>query len=380
MARIAYQLPMIQHTTDQNAPITQFDAFMQSQVTLVFSGRVVSQALMDGTWKAYHLTPPANGMDYFSSHMKVEVRPGSELIRIMVSDQDPALATAAGTAIINAYQTLYNEQEKATNRQRINSLDDQERVMESQLKDLSRSRDEYVTLYGSSDLTMFFNAAVQRMLKAEQALDDLKLVQTASGTNPPTAEQIAIHDPAMRTYIDARDQRRDELRRLEAQMPEDNPQVKAARQILADADAKIESFTKVFSENVATLTLQQKKLQLAVTQIGKAKQQCELLDRDIGDMRGQLLQVNERIKTLLMEGLAWGKTFGDFDRRFALGACIRPACVNCRACRGHWIPVAHGPGGAGGTESTQAQVVGWRQLTRQDASPRSSWRWAFLSL
>ncbi len=270
LVRIAYALPIVRQETDQNAPVPMFDTFMQSQKTLIDSRRVIDQAIMDPVWKAYNRPVPATPDRYFASHLTVDVKHLSELIRLSVEDEDPATAAAAVTAIINAFQDLYNDQEKRIEGQRMGLLDDEKRALQDRMDHLSKDIRDKAQEYGTTNLSEFFSEAVVRVIKLEMALDDMKMAinnaQTAtatpagseiraSGSSAGAAsggsdfmmsdpEMIAMTDPLMRNYIDQQDQRTQELNRLKVIYPDRNDKVIAAMENVERAKLKVADYAE----------------------------------------------------------------------------------------------------------------------------------------
>jgi len=346
LVRIAYSLPPIQKSTDQNAPLPMFDMFMQSQKTLIMSRRVMNQAIVDGVWKGYNRAVPANPDSYFAEHLKVDAQRGSELIKISVQDTDPATAAAAATAVVNSYQTLYNEQEKATNRQRLNSLQDDQSVTQSQMKDLTKTIDDMASEYGSSDLSFFYDSLRMRVEKLNAAIDDIKIAIANAPRHAPEAAAtqaaqeapvdpriIGMTDSVMHAYLEAEERAQDKVSSLD-HLPSTNPNVIEANKNLKIAHQKVTDYAEAYrlyhqitsrglndplhpgvtlvsvdelKKNLATLEEVQTNARKAMIDVGQKNREIRKKTDDLLELQKKYDDITERMKSLMMEGSLGGR-------------------------------------------------------------------------
>jgi polysaccharide biosynthesis transport protein len=269
LVRIAYTLPPVLQETDQNQPLQMFDTFMQSQSLLITSRRVTDMAVEDPVWKTVGGGIPKDPVAYFSSNLKVTTKPGSEFIEISVSDNNPGTAAAAVNSVINAYVELYESQSKRLERERLGVLQETQKNLESETDSLDAQTNEAIAKYGTADLKTFYDEAVARVSKVQSAIDDTRAAlalaapdQTASSSSPTpdsggnpylggstqqpailSDEQIALTDPTMRGYIEARAEMTDHLNDLKLQgFGDQHEDVIMAKEKLRQANERVRSY------------------------------------------------------------------------------------------------------------------------------------------
>lgn len=271
LVRIAYTMPEVMTQTDQNAAMPQFDTFMLSQRLLITSRRVIDMAIQDPIWKATGRLVPATPDRYFAEHLKVDIRPRSEFIEIAVQDENPGTAAAAVTSVINAYQQLYDDQDKHLSNQRLGVLDDQQNTLQAKIDGLRKQLRAGAQDFGTTKLDQFYDAQVAELTKLDAALAEVRLaiatapksseIEAAPTTQPVAeiaevapskavtpsvgdlpdislADQIGAYDLQMRGALDEESRKKEYLDRLILKgMGENHPSVKMAR---ADVDSATE--------------------------------------------------------------------------------------------------------------------------------------------
>jgi polysaccharide biosynthesis transport protein len=298
LVRIAYTMPEVKGETDQNRPLPNYDTFMLTQKMLITSRRVIDQAIQDPVWKQSGRQVPAEPDKWFAKNLKVETKPRSEYMQVLVTDYEPGTAATAVTAIINAYAELYNNQEKSLDRQRIGFLIDRQRELDEKVSGLNQSITELAKRFGGGDLDLFFQLASARVSRLEGALSELTIAITTKLANPaaplplapaspsvgaaqpaaagataaaaPAAtqpaemsdEQIGFLDPVMRTYLDHESGLQAEVRKLERKYGESNRSVADAKAALEDARQRTQEYAAMY-----------RKYHPAVAQPGPAGQQ-----------------------------------------------------------------------------------------------------------
>jgi Mrp family chromosome partitioning ATPase/uncharacterized protein involved in exopolysaccharide biosynthesis len=200
LLRIAYTMPEVLQETDQNRPMAMFDTYMVSQRLLITSRRVIDLAVQDPIWKATNRQIPETPDKYFSEHLDVDIKPRSEFILIKVEDEDPGTAAAAVTAVTNAYVDVFNSQEKSLERQRSGVIEDKKTFLQGQIAQQMSQIRKLSQDFGTENLDIFYQAASQRVLKLETALEDVKVaiatgaplaVPTTAPTTQPGAGAVA---------------------------------------------------------------------------------------------------------------------------------------------------------------------------------------------
>jgi capsular exopolysaccharide synthesis family protein len=221
LIRIAYSLPSIVPGNDNNRAMPNFDAFMLSQQKLMTTRRVTDLALQDPVWKQYGRTPPSDGQEFFYDVLKVDVRPRSEYISVSATTDDPAMAAAAVTSIIHAYEAIYKSQEKEIEQQLVGVLQDKQQLLLAQISELEERLRAAAQEYASTDLAAFYQGKLVWLNQVEQRLNEAtmaRLAASAPATQPAgagaqarqaveperqelSAEQIALTDQTMNGFL-----------------------------------------------------------------------------------------------------------------------------------------------------------------------------------
>lgn len=240
LVKIAYSLPEVMHETDQNRPLPNFDMIMQSQRALITSQRLIEMVSTDPIWKSRGVQVPPDPAHYFATYMKVDVSPRSDMIVVSVSDPDPGTAGTAVTAVINSYQTLYNDQQSALERPRRGVLDDKLNGLKSTIETLNDQIKQGEKDYGSSDLSVFYDSKAAQVTNLEKSLNEVRMAlatlpasaisptpapattsepqaHPADVAAPLTAEEIAATDPVMQRYWAEQTQLEERLQQLQIQ-------------------------------------------------------------------------------------------------------------------------------------------------------------------
>lgn len=275
LVRIAYSLPQIMGPSEQNQPLGQmFDTLLQSQRQLITSRKVIDKAATDTLWQGTSAKVPADLVQFYAEQLKVDVRPRSEFIIISVSDSDPVLAASAVTAIINAYSSVYHDQEKDVEKARQSALETRRLALQGQLNTKTNQLDAAAREYGSTHLDAFYEAAAERLRTLEMALAQVRLAMAAADVGAPatqpstpqvaaapvpeqptsrpvlTPEQISANDQTMRNYLDEQARIESELKRLAAMgLKSEHKDVKLARMALDNIKTRIATYAQLRNDN-----------------------------------------------------------------------------------------------------------------------------------
>src|SRR5258708_8302124 len=91
---------------------------MVAQRVMVGRRGVIDLAIQDPGWKSMGVPVPSEPGRYFSEHLQVEIRPNSEFIQIIVTDQSPNAVGAAVQAVVNTHKGIYQSTETRTQEKR----------------------------------------------------------------------------------------------------------------------------------------------------------------------------------------------------------------------------------------------------------------------
>ena len=259
--RIAEELPYIWKPVDPSDPVPNYASYMESQVLLINSRRVLDLAMEDPVWRTTAKGVPVDPEDYFSKNLSVVFKPETEFIEVSVLDPDPATAAAAVTSVINAYAQLYNGMSSESESSRLSELQQLQSNLQNDLKTIDDQIDRALAKYGTSNLQDFYDQAEQRVTRLKTQIETTESAIAISpnvvAADPPSSqpaadsslndEQIAAVDPTMRHYLDQRQQSSEELKRLAwlGYGPQ-HEQVRLAQESLNETNEQIQDYSRQY--------------------------------------------------------------------------------------------------------------------------------------
>ncbi|MDB5357460.1 MAG: hypothetical protein JWN24_3913 [Phycisphaerales bacterium] len=385
LVQIAYSLPEVFSETDQTKPVPMFDTYMQSQRLLMTSRRVIDMAIQDPVWSATKRPVPPEPDRFFSTYLKVDVKPRSEYIEVSVTDPDPLIAADAVNSVITAYSDWYRDREKEAERNRIGALEDRSNILQGRINSAQQKLDAAAQEYGTSQLDKFYETAVARVTKLESNLDDIRTALATATTQPAddqkpgeapkttthaaalTVEQIAAADPVMLSYFNDQNRLEQELNRLYLVYGDEHKSVVRAKQSLDEAKARTNKYAQTYREfhtgtaqnavvgkNTPLLTADKSPEVLRANE-SNLKALAEHATKEmiaLGIKRRELQQADEQLKTLTAEQALLAKRIQGLKTEGALGGHSRLTVVSTGEValspqKDFRIPVSAGAGAAG---------------------------------
>jgi polysaccharide biosynthesis transport protein len=351
LVRIAEERAIIWKQTDPSDPVPNYVSYMESQVLLIGSRRVLDLAMEDPVWRTTAKGVPVDPEGYFSSNLSVVFKPQSEFIEVSVMDIDPATAAAAVTSVINAYAQLYNSVSSEAERTRIGELQDLQKNLQGDLDNINSQIDQALEKYGTSYLQDFFEQAVDRVTRLKSAIESTEaaiaiapnqgVAPAPVGFDDPTSqpsnqisvtdEQIAAVDPVMRHLIDVRQQYAQEIKHLRwlGYGPQ-HQQVQITQENWVEANEQVQQYSRQYrifhpggpapadlgggANPMAGKTVQQLRVDLQNLKTLYGQENAEMIQLGIETKRYQDLnqqrqtlsdkvsEVNARIEQLQIEG------------------------------------------------------------------------------
>ena len=340
--RILPVLPKILFDNDQNSMMPMFDSFLQTQVSLLSSRRVIQMAMESDTWRKAGGEYSIEELSRFEESLSVVQPKKSQLIIVGFTDNDPSRAKAATEAVVAAYMKVFGESDLDTQSHRFQILDDRAKALGNQILEVNKQIQEVALEFGSDDLSAQYEYewSNQRNLKAE--LDAAKLQLNAleamtgeTGTasldySKLTVTEIALMDGRMQTLVDERNRLQREIKTFESTLrrPESRPEYKRAVDALKAQESEIESYAEAyrsspllstraadesgaFSPTISAAQLRSKvagleglleKAATAALDIGKKNSTLKSLRADLARLEDSLDLVNSRIEQLDLEG------------------------------------------------------------------------------
>jgi len=173
LVRVAPVLPRVLYETEQTTSLPMFDSFLQTQVALINSRRVIQMAMQSSEWRdvgGEEFTLEA--LEDFQSRLSAQTTGrGSQLIRIAFGHPEPRVARAAVKTVTDAYLSVYEETDLVSDMQRMRVLEDRERSLTNEIESLSSRILEIANEYGTSTLDTIYNLKVEELHEIGQELE-----------------------------------------------------------------------------------------------------------------------------------------------------------------------------------------------------------------
>ena len=320
LIRISYDIPRVIQASQDYRPMDAYEAFMQSQVALISSRRVVAEALKNPQWAEIGIVFTQDSSDGFATDLKVEHKSGTEHLKVSYESKDPVTASLAVRSVTDAYVALYNSIDRKAADEKTQALvirRDELKKKSTQLENLMR--DQSVE-FGSSNVDRFYDASVQQLTKVESALIDVRIAMALTqGTRQGasfrfTPQQIARFDPTMARYMAEREQLETDLERLRLRgYGEGHKQIQQVQGALDLVAQRIRDYALEYQSTQPTLAAGNP----GVTQNG----QPSLVGRSLDELKADetnLAALNKEIKqqmvTLGAKKLGVETTRSDLDK------------------------------------------------------------------
>jgi len=222
MLRVTPLMQRILYTsqTEKNAPPPApaiFEAFVQSQVSIIRSQQIIDVVLQSPEWEATGEGKDERAVARFWSRLEVHHPPRTELIRVSYSHADPDVATQAVRLVIRAYSAIQGRQ---STEERIQALLETDSELAETLEGVGAEITAIASRHGTTDLARLFNMQMMALSELESAYRGNRMdviVAESSAVDPDgdseaTVDEIAAFDSLMRSYIERRDKLQTELK------------------------------------------------------------------------------------------------------------------------------------------------------------------------
>ncbi|MCY2954891.1 MAG: hypothetical protein NTU53_23415 [Planctomycetota bacterium] len=382
LIQIKPTLPRILYNSEQNNVMPMFDAFVESQVMLIRSQRVLTMAMQNPDWKSFGRGLKLDAQADFIEGLEVAHPKNSEMILVAFLDRDPDAAVTAVAAVIAAYQKIFAEYdvESVTNRAKV--LEERQTMLNGQLKSLNERIFAIGSEFGSDKLDPIYAFKLQELNNLESGLKAIQLAlalkegepaangqastQPAASASQPSDlpdEILAASDADARDMLGQERRLKLEVERLAARFGESHPQMRDARSALKATQeslrARLEGLRKAnkagFADVVSTKAIglhaesptelrarQQRVKPLydqakqEVVEIGRKNLQIAALHADADAVRSKLEETKVRMEQLSVESPAGGRmvVVSTGDRPVAPHNSKRGAITAAGGCAG----------------------------------------------
>lgn len=193
--RIAPVMPKVLYESEMSSPIPMFNSYVETQLSLIQSRRVIELAKQTPTWReAVEDTPEI--ADEFAQLLVTHPK-GSQLILITALDENPAIAQASAKAVVDAYMEVYGETDLVKEMQRTQLLQERSAQFSRQLESLRRSILEIANEFGTDDLGEIHAFQVRELQTIESELKAAKLTLAIAESLGKDAKKNAAAVPEL---------------------------------------------------------------------------------------------------------------------------------------------------------------------------------------
>lgn len=248
--RVLPVLPKVLADGDDRGITQFFDSFVDSQVAVLQSQRVLDIAVQNEAWRAAGQSGGPDAVDALASSMDV-IRPrGSQVIQVRFTHKEPAVAQAAVKSVVAAYKKISGEQDTESGEKLLEVVQQEQNV---RANELAATRARILNLakeFGTDDLQKKYDFELEELQKQEQLVRqlELQLASLTTGKAPTTreakdisAEEIATRDQTMaQLFADRRGLERRQSIARQAAGP-NSPEVSRLRMELTAVNEQIES-------------------------------------------------------------------------------------------------------------------------------------------
>ena len=263
--RIAPIVPRVLYSVEDNGMMPAYEGFIDSQMALMKSSRVVDLAMQSEDWKKLGRPLSDSEVQSFKGGLRVRRSEGSQVVTLSFTDGDPEVARAAVRSVIPAYMEIYGEEDLKREEARLNVLEQRRVALTNELKSLQDRIHSIANEFGSDSLEQAYEFKLEEVHKIEARLRELSLKKSElemlaakidDGTAPDPVDdwkpldyiEIARQDIVMRDYV--RQLQNLELERALAMSfrREAHPNVRALDRRVKDLTTQIEDYALVFNE------------------------------------------------------------------------------------------------------------------------------------
>ncbi len=345
--------PIIPSLLRDDRLMLNFNSFINNQVAMIQSRRVIEMATNSAEWRSTGLGTSASTTADFQSRLMAEIIPGSTYVRVTFNHPDAAVARAGVVSVIRAYQQVYGEINTGDTQRKIELLEKNRTMLRNQI-DLKRQQIlDLSSTYATDNLETFHNEKLRQLVQIEsemqRAAHTLATVEGAVNTDPSgipgvtqaaspasalSERDIAQVDPTLRELMALRAQQAAELQRREASYGINHRLSRAAQNELAIISQQIATLVDDFRSRYVAILIdpatqtpmpvsqdllrqlrqkvqflrQQYDTELATTQsIGRRKLDIQAVQNDVERLKGDLDLITNRIEQLSAETLMGGE-------------------------------------------------------------------------
>ncbi|HUB25371.1 MAG TPA: AAA family ATPase [Tepidisphaeraceae bacterium] len=264
LIQIKSTVPDSERLAHPDLELPGYYSYLRAEILAMSSPDVIRAALQNPQWRA--LRP--GGEDQivtFSNNLEVAQDTNSDLIKLVFSDPDPAVAKAGANCICKAYLDWYQSHDPSGNESKKRLLEQERDQLSDELARMQYQLDQLREPYGTDNLTAYMNGEFDQLNRREADAEAAKvevsrvealLSEQATGTQTPassqswrSANEIALVDPVMRGMLSHKEMLLETIRRMQdAGYGPDSLAMKKAKDDADLADFEIEQYVRQYNQ------------------------------------------------------------------------------------------------------------------------------------
>lgn len=302
---------------DKDVP-PMFQMFVDDQVQVMASDRILRQAMASDTWKSVPGSEQITTPSEFLSHLSADriTRRGYTL-RVAFEHPNPELTAAGVNALIDAYVD-YSAQPSGSDSRVARVLSERRTSLTNELRTLRERKTALTREMGAGSIKKRLDARFEELTELEAMLRQVALElneisqQGQRDIASMSLEELAANDARLQAYLDQRTALENQIMELEQmQMLENHPTMTRAKARLRAVQERLDQYVSQIqsgeivissaADGSATLTaeqLRQRHEQLTEMTAQTREQVLELeqLNQKVVDIDGRIAEVESRLK------------------------------------------------------------------------------------
>lgn len=198
LIRVMPVVPKLMYSVEDKGALPMFDSFVESQVAVMQSQRVLGKAMEDPEWQSLGRGISDRSAEDYAAELNVSQQGG--MLRVQALDPDPNAAMIDVKTLINAYLKIYDEEDALSGEKRLELLNNRRTELTRQLSTMKQQIFDIATVYGTDDLKSQFDFQQEQLnkldIKIEQEQGGLAALARSSGTTRPVAVPLTEQEMA----------------------------------------------------------------------------------------------------------------------------------------------------------------------------------------
>jgi Mrp family chromosome partitioning ATPase/uncharacterized protein involved in exopolysaccharide biosynthesis len=218
LVRIPYARQGMDSHDGDAMPMELFEAFLQSQMAVLNSRRLVVLALAQPSWKAIGGNASPEMLEEFAGRLSIDHTPQTDYLLISYTDTHPEVCAAAVQSLTAAYSQVYDSESQAYLKQRTAELQARRNELSNKIAEFDLQISAAAGSAGTANADHLYDAAVQRFTNMEtlvaQARVELATAEGERGQVGRTAQNIDALEAQIASLNELCDQSKQEMTAL----------------------------------------------------------------------------------------------------------------------------------------------------------------------